>query len=206
MLSTCGGGSSAPIIEPVASNQVSVPVSEENPTSEVKVITQTIDGLLLDRPYLMRYPENPSQENYPVVFFFHDTGENGEQWLSKNPDVSDLIDDGKFIGIFPDGYENEWNIGVNNQYQNKAFSLYETEFVELVNSSISFVGGDTKKLIVISIPDYAFTPFGQNYNPTGISPELELYNDFAQKDAEENTLSYVYYNPTRARSSRISGF
>jgi acyl-CoA thioesterase-1 len=112
--------------------------------------------------------------------------------LSKNPDVSDLIDDGKFIGIFPDGYENKWNIGVNNQYQTKAFSLYETEFVELVNSSISFVGGDTKKLIVISIPDYAFTPFGQNYNPTEISAELELYNNFAQKYAEENTLSYVY--------------
>ena len=79
MLSACGGGSSAPIIEPVASNQVPARVSEENPTSEVKVITQTIDGLLLDRPYLIRYPENPSEENYPAVFFFHDTGENGER-------------------------------------------------------------------------------------------------------------------------------
>jgi poly(3-hydroxybutyrate) depolymerase len=125
MLSACGGGSSAPIIEPVASNQVPVRVSEENPTSQVKVITQTIDGLLVNRPYLIPYPENPSEENYPVVFFFYDTGENGEQWLSKNPDVSDLIDDGKFIGIFPDGYENKWNIGVNNQYQTEAFSLYE---------------------------------------------------------------------------------
>ena len=83
-------------------------------------------------------------------------------------------------------------IGVNNQYQNKAFSLYETEFVELVNSATSFVGGDTTKLIVVSIPDYAFTPFGQNYNPTEISAELELYNNFAQEYAEENTLSYVY--------------
>ena len=453
MLSACGGGSSAPIIEPVASNQVPAPVSEENPTSEVKVITQTIDGLLVDRPYLIRYPENSSEINYPVVFFFHDAGGNGEQWLSKNPDVSDLIDDGKFIGIFPDGYENEWNvgvetnvddvefvslivneldtaglfdvgkifgvgssngaglvnkiakettlfkaiaplvgqqteqngaivpsqsvsvfqvngtedslvpvnggsgpagnifmsaqgsaenwasnancdmtataqakswgdypvqqytfgscsngkrvryslvegagdgvdfgenvdlygliwrffvstdsssparnfkmlalgdsytigqsvcticsfpeqlkaslkleyaekdsftlqviaetgwtttnlktaiitedplsdfdlvtllIGVNNQYQNKAFSLYETEFVELVNSAISFVGGDTTKLIVVSIPDYAFTPFGQNFNPTEISAELELYNNFAQEYSEENALSYIY--------------
>ena len=83
-------------------------------------------------------------------------------------------------------------IGVNNQYQNKAFSLYETEFVELVNSATSFVGGDTTKLIVVSIPDYAFTSFGQNYNPTEISAELELYNNFAQEYAEENTLSYVY--------------
>ena len=54
------------------------------------------------------------------------------------------------------------------------------------------MGGDTTKLTVVSIPDYAFTPFGQNYNPTEISAELELYNNFAQEYAEENTLSYVY--------------
>ena len=123
--------------------------------------------------------------------------------MSKNPDVSDLIGEGKFIRIFPDGDENEWNIGVNNHYQTKAFSLYETEFLELVNSSISFVGGDTKKLIVISISDYAFTPFGQNYNPTEISPELELYNNFAQKYAEENTLSYGYITDITQQGKKL---
>jgi len=83
-------------------------------------------------------------------------------------------------------------IGVNNQYQNKAFSLYETEFVELVNMAISLVGGEASKLIVVSIPDYAYTPFGQSSNALNISAQLELYNNYAQSYCAENNLKYVY--------------
>jgi len=84
-------------------------------------------------------------------------------------------------------------IGVNNQYQNKPFVLYETEFVELVSTAISLVGGDASKLIVVSIPDYAYTPFGQGRsNAQNISTELELYNTFAQNYCNNNNLKYVY--------------
>lgn len=51
-------------------------------------------------------------------------------------------------------------IGVNNQYQRTAFSLFEKEFPELVNRSITLA--DKTNLIVVSIPDYAYTPFGQD--------------------------------------------
>lgn len=83
-------------------------------------------------------------------------------------------------------------IGVNNQYQNKPFSLYQTEFVELVNTAISLVDEDSSKLIVVSIPDYAYTPFGQNYNPNYISEQLMLYNTFAQTYCDDNGLNYIY--------------
>ena len=82
-------------------------------------------------------------------------------------------------------------IGVNNQYQNRPFGLYETEFVELVNSAITFAGGDPSKLIVISIPDYAYTRFGQGSNPEKISADIELYNTFAEQYSDENGLSFV---------------
>ena len=83
-------------------------------------------------------------------------------------------------------------IGVNNQFQNRPFSLYETEFVELVNAATATVGGDASKLIIISIPDYAYTRFGQGGNPEEISAELQLYNNFAQNYAQENGISFVY--------------
>ena len=83
-------------------------------------------------------------------------------------------------------------IGVNNQYQNKPFDLYETEFVELVTTAISLTGGDASKLIIVSIPDYAYTLFGQGQNPTVISSQLEEYNAFAQSYCEDNNLNYVY--------------
>lgn len=83
-------------------------------------------------------------------------------------------------------------IGVNNQYQGRPFSLYENEFIELVNTAIALVGGEASKLIVVSIPDYAYTPFGQNSNPEIISQELEQYNQYAQNYCDNNGLSYVY--------------
>jgi len=51
-------------------------------------------------------------------------------------------------------------IGVNNQYQNRPFSLYEQEFPELVNIAIDKEKGIKAIVIVVSIPDYAYTPFG----------------------------------------------
>jgi len=83
-------------------------------------------------------------------------------------------------------------IGVNNQYQNKPFSIYENEFPELVNKAIVLAKGDKSNVIVVSIPDYAFTPFGkQSSNPSKISSEIDSYNDFAQKYCLEKNIEFV---------------
>lgn len=80
-------------------------------------------------------------------------------------------------------------IGVNNQYQNKPFSIYEQEFPELVNQAITFAKGNKNNVIIISIPDYAFTPFG-NGSMT-ISNEIDLYNSFAENYCNENNITFV---------------
>ncbi len=83
-------------------------------------------------------------------------------------------------------------IGVNNQYQKINFSVYEKEFPELINKSITFAKGDKRKLIVVSIPDYAYTPFGQNTaNPTTISTQIDQYNNFAKKYCEDNSIVFI---------------
>ena len=83
-------------------------------------------------------------------------------------------------------------IGVNNQYQNKPFSLYEKEFPELVNKAILFAKGDKSNVIVVSIPDYAFTPFGQaSSNPAAISSDIDRYNDYAKNYCESNSISFI---------------
>ena len=80
-------------------------------------------------------------------------------------------------------------IGVNNQYQNRPFSLYETEFPELVNTAISKAKSDKNNVIVVSIPDYAFTPFGKGNS--NISAEIDQYNNFAKNYCATNNISYV---------------
>lgn len=83
-------------------------------------------------------------------------------------------------------------IGVNNQYQNKPFSLYEEEFPLLLDQAISFAGGDVSKVIVVSIPDYAFTPFGQTRDdPEMISSQLDAYNAFAEEISAEKQVTFL---------------
>ncbi|MEM0517990.1 SGNH/GDSL hydrolase family protein [Aequorivita flava] len=87
-------------------------------------------------------------------------------------------------------------IGVNNQYQGKPFSVYEEEFSELLEKAIEFAKGKTENVIVLSIPDYAFTPFGQKSEKAEkISKELEKYNAYAERKAKEKSVLFTNITP-----------
>lgn len=87
-------------------------------------------------------------------------------------------------------------IGVNNQYQKKDFALYEKEFPELLKESIRLAKGNYKNVIVVSIPDYAFTPFGQKRpNANNISKEIAQYNLFAENYCKKQSVSFVNITP-----------
>lgn len=67
-------------------------------------------------------------------------------------------------------------IGVNNQYQGKPVAEYAPEFEELLKMAIVFAGGDKKRVFVVSIPDYGYTPFGKG-NQEKISKQIDEFND-----------------------------
>lgn len=83
-------------------------------------------------------------------------------------------------------------IGVNNQYQSRSFTQYEEEFPKLLNTAIQLAGGDASNVIVVSIPDYAYTPYGQgSSNPERISREIDNYNDFAKSNTEARNIIFL---------------
>lgn len=85
-------------------------------------------------------------------------------------------------------------IGVNNQYQGRDFLLYEKEFPELVTKAITLGKGDKKNVIVVSIPDYAYTPYAKNLSDsqkTKISTEINQYNSFAENYCKANEIVFV---------------
>ena len=83
-------------------------------------------------------------------------------------------------------------IGVNNQYQHKSFSLYQKEFPELIATSVALAKGYKSNLLVLSIPDYAFTPSGvRSGNKASISSEIDIYNKFARKYCLENNIKFI---------------
>jgi hypothetical protein len=67
-------------------------------------------------------------------------------------------------------------IGVNNQYRGRSADEYRREFKELLKTAIDFADSKPENVIVVSIPDYGVTPFGQNRNPAKIAKEIDAFN------------------------------
>jgi lysophospholipase L1-like esterase len=84
-------------------------------------------------------------------------------------------------------------IGVNNQYQGKPIEQYEIEFAELLQTAINFAGGEKENVFVVSIPDYAYTPFG-NGN-AAISQEIDDFNLVNKTITDSVEISYFDITP-----------
>jgi lysophospholipase L1-like esterase len=82
-------------------------------------------------------------------------------------------------------------IGVNNQYQGKPIEQFETEFEDLLKTSIKLAGGKKENVFVVSIPDYGYTPFGKSKQDT-ISKELDNYNTITRIITERYGIKYFY--------------
>lgn len=84
-------------------------------------------------------------------------------------------------------------IGVNNQYQNLAVASYQTEFQDLLTLAVKFAGGKADHVFVLSIPDWAYTPYGQKFSsdPAKISTEIDQYNDYNRTLAAKMGANYI---------------
>ena len=108
--------------------------SVEGYISENRVIQQTINNTVINREFSIRYPQNPVENQYPLMFVFHGAGGNGEHEMNRHSEILNLIDEGKFIGIFPTGYENRWNVSGETNADDVEF--FDLMIAELNNSSI----------------------------------------------------------------------
>jgi lysophospholipase L1-like esterase len=81
-------------------------------------------------------------------------------------------------------------IGVNNQYQGRDIDEYEPDLREIIDLALDLVNRDSRRVMILSIPDYAYTPFGNGFE--NISEEIDAYNDIKQRVAEEYEIAYIY--------------
>ncbi|MCC4211645.1 SGNH/GDSL hydrolase family protein [Leeuwenhoekiella parthenopeia] len=83
-------------------------------------------------------------------------------------------------------------IGVNNQYQGGSLETYKIQFKELLETAVKLAKGDRDRVVVLSIPDYAFTPFGQSTtNPEEITAEINAFNEAAENIATSSDVSFL---------------
>lgn len=86
-------------------------------------------------------------------------------------------------------------IGVNNQYRGYALIEYREQFVFLLNKSIEYAGGNSNRVIVLSIPDWGITPFARGRDAVQIANEINAFNAINKEETEKAGAHYVDITP-----------
>ncbi len=91
-------------------------------------------------------------------------------------------------------------IGVNNQFQGRPIAVYKEEFSDLLARAIGLANGDAGRVFVLSIPDYAYTPFGQSRDTAKISREIDAYNALKREITDSFGVAYFDITPISRRA------
>lgn len=95
-------------------------------------------------------------------------------------------------------------IGVNNQYRGQSLTAYRKEFKRLLQSAVTFAGGNTAHVVVISIPDWGVTPFGKQSGRDAdvIADEIDQFNRINKEETVAAGISYVNVTPGSKKAAR----
>ncbi len=81
-------------------------------------------------------------------------------------------------------------IGVNNQYQSKPLDHYASDFEDLIALTIHAGKGNPSSVMVLSIPDYGYTPFGAEKKEE-ITKGIEAFNRVNMMIAKAYGIRYI---------------
>ena len=101
-------------------------------------------------------------------------------------------------GLEPDGFDVvSLLIGVNNQYRGRDVDDYRGEFTGLLRRAIALAGGRADRVLVLAIPDWGVTPFGQGSgrDTARIARELDGFNAAAAAICAAHGVAFVDIAP-----------
>lgn len=81
--------------------------------------------------------------------------------------------------------------GVNNQYQGRSQQEYTVEFTALLNKAIQYAGNVSKRVAVLSIPDWSVTPFAAGSNTVLTSLQIDSFNMINKQIALAKGVNYL---------------
>lgn len=87
-------------------------------------ISQVIDGVTESRSVIIQTPTSiDTTKDYPIVFAFHGNGGSNTSWVNR---LNSYTNNGDFIGIYPQGHLQSWNLG------REASTANDVAFVNLI--------------------------------------------------------------------------
>lgn len=92
-------------------------------------------------------------------------------------------------------------IGVNNQYRGYDINKYREGFVFLLDKATEYTGGDVKRVIVFSIPDWGVTPFATGRDAAQIAAEIDAFNKVNLEETQKAGAHYVDITPVSRKAA-----
>ena len=86
-------------------------------------------------------------------------------------------------------------IGVNNQYRGRALDEYRVQFRALLAQAIGFAGGEARRVVVVSIPDWGAMPFAAGRDRAKIGHAIDAFNAAGRIEAEATGAAFVDITP-----------
>ena len=82
-------------------------------------------------------------------------------------------------------------IGVNDQYRGYPLDGYREDFRFMLGKAIEYARGDPQHVIVLSIPDWGFTPFAATRETEPISMQIDGFNAVNLEETKSAGAHYV---------------
>jgi lysophospholipase L1-like esterase len=82
-------------------------------------------------------------------------------------------------------------IGVNNQYRGLPITDFAGDFEYLLKKAIHLANKKNDHVIVLSIPDWTITPFAEKQHKTGLSKEIDAYNELCKMMADKYHVHFI---------------
>lgn len=86
-------------------------------------------------------------------------------------------------------------IGVNDQYRGLPVDGYREDFRFMLGKAVEYAGGDPKRVIVLSIPDWGVTLFASGRDPEKIAMEIDAFNVVNREETEKAGAHYIDITP-----------
>ncbi len=82
-------------------------------------------------------------------------------------------------------------IGVNDQYRGYPVDGYREDFRFMLGKAIEYAGGNPDHVVVLSIPDWGFTPFAATRDTEPISQQIDEFNAVNLEETKSAGAHYV---------------
>ena len=120
----------------------SQPLEDKKLKSKTVFIGQRIDGEIVSRPVIIETSaEIDNLKSYPIVIALHGRGGSNTNWIQP---LSKFTNSGEFIGVYPQGHLNSWNLGQEPTNAN------DPAFISIIiDTLLSYSNVDESKIFAV---------------------------------------------------------